>query len=111
MDITTFHHGEQVTWQRQALAVLDALLAQSVKSGLPILSWTIGGAGVNLVGTSYAHPEADRRAEVQAWADALDIELREHRHQAGKITFTAHGKQKQFGKTRATVTLTADIWG
>ena len=110
MDTATFHHGEQVTWQRQALAVLDALLAQSVKSGLPALSWTIGSAGVNLVGRSDAHPEAGRRAELQAWADSLDIELREHRHQSGMITLTAHAKQKQFGKTWATITLAADLW-
>jgi hypothetical protein len=106
----TIDHSEQVTWQRQALAVLDTLLAQSLKTGTPRLLWTIGSAGVSLTGRSFAHPSTDRRGEIQAWADSLGLELREHRHPDGMITLTAHAKQQQFGKLWATITLICDIY-
>jgi hypothetical protein len=101
---------EQITWQRQALAVLDTLLAQSLKSGLPRLSWTIGNAGCSLVGQSYAHPSTGRRAEIQAWADSLGLEVKEHPHKDGMVTLTAHEEQKYFGKLWATIALTCDIY-
>ena len=107
---TSIDHSEQVTWQRQALAVLDTLLAQSLKTELPRLAWTIGHGGVNLVGRSYAHPSTSRRTEIQAWANSLDLELRERQQRDGMITLTAHATQKQFGKLWATITLTCDIW-
>jgi hypothetical protein len=101
---------EQITWQRQALAVLDMLLAQSLKTGLPRLGWTIGNAGCSLVGHSYAQPSTGRRAEIQAWADALGLTVKEHQHKSGMITVTAHEEQKHFGKLWATIALTADIF-
>ena len=101
---------EGITWQRQALAVLDTLLAQSLKTGLPRLAWTVGNAGVSLTGRSYAHPSTNRRGEIQAWADSLGLEVREHQHQDGMITLTAHNKQQKVGKLWATITLTCDIY-
>ena len=101
---------EGITWQRQALAVLDMLLAQSLKTGLPRLTWTIGAAGVNLAGRSYAHPSTDRRGEIQAWADSLGLKVEEHQHRDGMVTLTAHAEQRKFGKLWATITLTCDIY-
>jgi hypothetical protein len=107
---TTIDHREQIAWQRQALAILDTLLAQSLKTGLPRLHWSIGDSGVNLVGRSYVHPSTDRRAPIEAWARSLDLEVLEHEHQDGMLTLTAHAKQKQFGKLWATITLICDIY-
>jgi hypothetical protein len=107
---TTIDPREQITWQRQALAVLDTLLAQSLKTELPRLNWTIGHAGVSLVGRSYAHPSIGRRGEIQAWADALGLDVEENPHRDGMVTLTAHEKQKRFGKLWATIALTCDIY-
>jgi hypothetical protein len=106
----TIDPREQITWQRQAIAVLDTLLAQSLKTGLPRLGWDIGSAGCSLVGRSTVHPSTDRRAVIQAWADSLGLKVQEHKHQSGMITLTAHEEQRKFGKLWATIALTADIF-
>jgi hypothetical protein len=107
---TTIDHREQVTWQRQAIAVLDTLLAQSLKTGLPRLKWDIGDAGCSLVGRSTVHPSTDRRTAIQAWANALGLKVKEHEHQSGMITLTAHAAPLRVGKLSATIALTCDIW-
>jgi hypothetical protein len=107
---TTIDHREQVTWQRQAIAVLDTLLAQSLKTGLPRLQWTIGNAGCSLVGRSIDRPSTDRRAAIEAWAEALGLTAKDHEHQSGMITLTAHAAPLRVGKLSATIALTADIW-
>ena len=106
----TIDPREQITWQRQAIAVLDILLAQAVKTGLPRLHWDIGDAGVSIVGRSSVHPSADRRAAIGAWATALGLEVQEHEHQSGMVTLIAHEKQRKVGKLWATIALTADIF-
>jgi hypothetical protein len=110
MTSATIDHREQITWQRQALAVLDTLLAQSLKTGLPRLQWTIGNAGCSLVGRSTVRPSTDRRAAIEAWADALGLNVKEHEHRSGMITLTAHAAPLRVGKLSATIALTSDIW-
>ncbi len=89
--------------------MLETFLGQAAKTGLPVLSWTIGSAGANLVGQSFAQPSSTRCGEIQAWADRLDITLREH-SSSGMTRIIGHVKQMKVGHTWATITLTADIY-
>lgn len=106
---TPEHVAEQTAWQRQTVAILADVLAQSAKTGLPVLSWTIGNAGASLVGRSLAQPSTDRRAALSAWADELDIELHEHASN-GVIRLTGKAEQRRFGPRFATVVLACDIY-
>lgn len=108
--MVTINLSEQIVWQRQAIAVLDSLLAKAVKAELPRLHWEISDAGVGIIGRSTVHPSTDRRAAIQAWADSLGLKVQENKHQSGMVTLIAHEKQKQFGKLWATIALVADIY-
>lgn len=70
-----FTISEQIAWQRQAVSVLSELLSTP---DLPVLSWTVGNAGVSLLGRSLACSSIARRGDVRAWVDRLGISLREH---------------------------------
>lgn len=102
--------AEQTAWQRQTVAILSDLLAKAAKTGLPVLAWEIGSSGASLVGRSYAQPTADRRAALSAWADELDIQLREFNRAPGVSGVMGTTKQRRFGERFATVTLTCDIY-
>ena len=101
-----FPLSEQIAWQRRAVTVLAELLSHP---DLPVLSWTVGNAGVSLLGRSIAYPSTTRRREVQAWADRLGIPLREHKS-SGMTRLIGHAKQMGVGKNWATITITADIY-
>lgn len=100
----------QIAWQRQATRVLGALLTRAYNENLPVLSWTIGNAGVSLLGRSYADPSPSRREAVTAWAQALGIHLLEHPHGPGQITLTGAVEHLDTPQGWCTVALTADIW-
>jgi len=101
--------AEQTAWQRQAVRVLAGLLENAARDHLPVLAWSVGAAGVNLIGRSVAHPHPARRDAITAWAKALGIEVKEHRGSASAvITGTAKHLDTPWGW--ATITLTADIY-
>ena len=77
--------AEQIRWQRQAVRVLAGLLEMAARDHLPVLGWSLGSAGVNLVGRSVAHPPAARRDAIAAWAKALGIKTTEHRGSASTV--------------------------
>ena len=104
---TTIGRLDRLAWQRGALLILDSLLKASIKTDLPVISWTIGNAGANLVGRASGYPEQDRRAEITAWADHLGITLAEHRHASGLVNLTGKTERRQ-GGARATIVLTAE---
>ena len=101
--------AEQIAWQRQAVRVLAGLLETAARDHLPVLAWSVGSAGVNLVGRSFADPSPARRAAIAAWAKALGVELRELRG-SGSTAITGTVKQKDTPWGWCTITLTADIY-
>ncbi|MEU6443144.1 hypothetical protein [Streptomyces sp. NPDC047046] len=54
-------------WQRQAQRVLDELLAEGEKLGLPPLAWTLAENGA-LVGEAAQDDHDERREAVRRWA-------------------------------------------
>ena len=100
--------AEQIAWQRQAVRVLSSLLTRAYNEDLPVLSWTIGNAGVSLTGHSY-DPSPARRGVITAWAQALGITLNEHRR-PGVITLTGAAEHLDTPQGWCTVALTCDIW-
>jgi hypothetical protein len=64
-------HAEQITWQRQAAALLGKLLELAAKQGLPPINWTVQSAGASLVGEVLTHPDAERRGRFDAWKAAI----------------------------------------
>ena len=93
--------------QRGALAILDDLLKASIKTSLPVITWTVGDAGANLVGRASGYPATDRRGEITAWAEHLGITLNEHQHASGMVNLTGKA-ERRLGGARATVVLTAE---
>lgn len=63
--------AEQVTWQRQAAALLDKLLALGARRKLPVIMWTVQTGGSSLTGEALSHPSAGRRSEIGAWKAAI----------------------------------------
>jgi hypothetical protein len=105
----TARQAGQIAWQRQATAILADLLARAAEENLPVLSWQIGAAGIDIVGRSVAYPTSRRRDDITAWAQALGIRLREH---AGTdmTTITGTAKQQATRYGFATITLTCDLY-
>ena len=101
--------AEQVRWQRQACRVLAGLLEMAARDNLPVLGWSVGSAGVNLVGRSVAHPQPARRDAIAAWAKALGIETGEHRGSASAV-ITGSSRQMDTPWGWCTISLTADIY-
>ena len=101
--------ADQIAWQRQATAVLADLLARAADENLPVLTWRIGAAGIDIVGRSVAYPTAGRRDDITAWARALGIKLRE-RTGTDKTTITGTARQQATRHGFATITLTCDIY-
>jgi hypothetical protein len=63
-------HGERAAWQRRAGNELAAIL--STHRDLPIIAWTVGSAGAELVGqVNGLAPAAEVRAAFEAWRAAL----------------------------------------
>jgi hypothetical protein len=124
---TPISHAEQIRWQRDAAGVLGKLLELAAKRGLPVISWTVGSSGAQLHGQCVAHPMGQRRADFEAWRDALgepdsDREL-DHTPSADEIRLIAvwerggsagRGRRPLLsdrdGYQRAGVVLTASIW-
>lgn len=102
--------AEQIAWQRRAVSVLGDLLAQAARDSLPVLWWTVDGAGAALVGRSLARPSSSRRGELEAWGRALGIELHEHRWRDGGGNITGSDKQRKTQHGFCTIALTADIY-
>ena len=99
--------AQQIAWQKQAHKVLGALIDRAYREGLPPLSWTIGDAGVTLVGRAN-YPSGDRRAAITAWSAALGIAMSERLRGDGTMLFgTAEHVDTPQGW--ASVTLTAEI--
>lgn len=101
--------AEQTAWQIQAARVLGGLLDRAYRENLPVLAWSVGAAGVNLVGRSVADPQPARRDAIAAWAQALGIETRERRGSASAV-ITGTGKHLDTPRGWATITLTCDIY-
>jgi hypothetical protein len=62
---------EQLGWQRRTVRVLDGLLEQASRDGLPVVAWSVSHAGVVLVARCFAHDPAQRRADFDAWCAVL----------------------------------------
>jgi hypothetical protein len=63
---------EQLGWQRRTVRVLDGLLEQAGRDRLPPVAWQVSDAGAVLVASCFAHDPAQRRADFDAWCQALD---------------------------------------
>jgi hypothetical protein len=63
---------EQLGWQRRTVRVLDGLLEQAGRDGLPPVAWQVSDAGAVLVARCFAHDPAQRRGDFDAWCQALD---------------------------------------
>ena len=99
--------AQQIVWQKQAHKVEGAFLDRAYREGLPPLQWTIGDAGVTLVGRAN-YPAGNRREAITAWAAALGITMGERLRGDGTTLFgTAEHVDTPQGW--ASVTLTAEI--
>jgi hypothetical protein len=68
-------HGQRAAWQRDAVARLAVILEENRQ--LPVISWTVCGAGGALVGRVDAVGSAGSvRASFDAWCLALALEKR-----------------------------------
>ena len=67
-DITS---AEQITWQRQAHALLGRLLELAAKDSLPAVTWTVVPAGAGLAAACQGYPVSDRRGDFTAWRGVL----------------------------------------
>ena len=107
----TTSYTEQQAWQARAARVVLDLIDQAARDDLPSLNWTISDVGVNIVGRSTVHPTTDRGVAIRRWADALGIELGEHRSETlGTITLTGVAKQTDTKYGFATIVLTCDVY-
>jgi hypothetical protein len=102
--------AEQTAWQRRAVRVLADLLEQAARENLPVLGWSVGSAGVNLVGRTWAQPGTARREALTAWGRALGIPLAEHQFDSGTSVITGSAKQRDTRHGFCTIILTADIY-
>ncbi len=73
---------EQLGWQRRAAGVLAGLLERAHRDRLPVVTWSVSDAGARLVARCLAHDPAGRRADFDAWCQALDGTRREVRQGA-----------------------------
>jgi len=106
MTVTT---AEQLAWQLQAARVLTHLLDRAYREDLPVLAWSVGSAGVSLVGRSVAYPQPARRDAIAAWATALGIETSERRGSASAVIM-ASAQHLDTPRGWARVALTAEIY-
>lgn len=117
--------AEQIAWQRDAAAVLARILELAAKRDLPVIAWTIGYAGARITGHCYAQTATQRRADFEAWREALGTpdSDREHAMSGGVVHLVATwDRQGAAGKgmrpllsdrdgyQRAGVVLAADIY-
>jgi hypothetical protein len=91
-------HGERTGWQRRAAAELARILGDH--RDLPVIAWTVGSAGANLVGhVSGLQPGVQVRATFDVWRVALA--LTEHTESASGATThlraVAHRNRVQVG--------------
>jgi hypothetical protein len=97
-------HGERAAWQRRAGNELAAILRTN--RDLPIIAWTVGSAGADLVGHVNAlAPAAEVRAAFHAWRAALMLPERvEATSGSGSVYLRAMAD-----RNRAHVALTAVV--
>jgi len=107
--VQQFQVREQRAWQRRAVVILAELLEQGERGDLPVLTWEIGHSGAHIIGRAVVHPTSARRERIEAWGQALGIELREHPG-AGTTTITGVAKQRRTKHGLATIVLTCDIY-
>jgi hypothetical protein len=62
---------EQLGWQRRSVRVLAELLERALREGLPVVGWSVANAGTGLVARCFANDPARRRADFDAWCQAL----------------------------------------
>lgn len=62
---------EQLGWQRRSARVLAGLLERALREGLPVVGWSVAHAGTGLVAHCFAHDPTRRRADFDAWCQAL----------------------------------------
>jgi hypothetical protein len=97
-------HTDYVTWQRRAHALLGKLLDRCGTEGLPVIHWAVGTIAT-LAGECLDNDAAKRRAQFEAWAEALQLERRPERTRDGTTRLTAVGDVDRVG-----VVITADIY-
>ena len=72
MTLFEITQGERTGWQRRAVAELAAIL--DAYRDLPVIAWTVGSAGANLVGHVNGLAPADTVREVfDTWREALTL--------------------------------------
>lgn len=74
-------------WQRGRFDLLGELIAFGEQRGLPALTWTLGVHTLSGQPTSY--PDAERRAVLVAWAEALGLPWEEKRGDFGRVRLRA----------------------
>jgi hypothetical protein len=111
--IRTVGIAQRISWQRRAAAMLAKILEWAAAENLPPIAWTVQRAGTELMGTCYAQPPAERRAEFGVWREALTRwtghsadSSREHTGSAGIVRLTE--RWEDYGGV--SVTLVADIY-
>lgn len=106
MTTPTITRLERLAWQRGALLILDDLLKASIKTDLPVISWSVG-TGAKLIGRADGRPAQDRRGEITAWAEHLGITLKERQLGPGLVSLIGKTERRN-GGAFATIVLSAE---
>ncbi|TMS00148.1 hypothetical protein [Nonomuraea basaltis] len=83
---------EQIGWQLRAVRLIEKLLLAQLKdASLPVLRWTLDSAGCGIVAEPGATGRDAREHAVRAWADHLNLPVKEGRPAEGVTNLVAHG--------------------
>lgn len=108
--ISGITQAERARWQRQAAAELTAIL--DTHPGLPRIGWTVGPAGLVLIGQVSGLAAAAQVREIfGGWRSALALEeYREHPMSAGAVWLHAATRRNQV-KIRLSATVSGENEG
>jgi hypothetical protein len=102
-------NGDRLGWQLTAATALVEVLQLALKENLPLVWWSVNGAGGLLGRVPAGYGRFDEREVWRAWVDALDLVVGTSWSSRGVEYARATVPYRTKRGTRTTITLTAEI--